>query len=133
MKVVLVGTDLHNAEQFITGLMQQPAMELIDIRRYPYSYEYRSWARDKSLRLLYGRRYHIAGEYFWNCRMEPGKLREGIRGLAQYISEGKELILLCAQGIDPLIVAALRGAVEGVEISTYNGVAAVKAKQQVMF
>src|SRR5256885_617606 len=94
--------------------MQDPSVLIMDCRIWPKSHNER-WNRD-CLQSRWGKRYHYAGGYLGNKAHQrnvanrPRRIGEksfpneieianptaGIKGLVQYISEGHDLILLCA-------------------------------------
>lgn len=98
MKVYHLGYAVPGAEQTLETLMQDAGVHLIDTRYKPYS-RIPGWV-GSVLGEKYGARYHWAGAYLGNLHYKGGPILlantdVGIRGLCTYLSEGKDLILLC--------------------------------------
>lgn len=97
-KVYPISSDGYKAIDRIDELLQEPSTLLIDVRLNAWSW--RVDFRSDGLEAAYGARYRRAGRYLGNTAMYGTWLVRiaspvvGIQGLARYLSEGHDLVLL---------------------------------------
>ena len=97
-RVYPIGTDSYKAVERVDELMKQPTTLLIDVRLNAWSW--RCDFRHTELSTMYRARYKRAGKYLGNIatagtwRVRIASPIAGIHGLAKYLNEGYDLVLL---------------------------------------